>query len=183
MAPAERHRRLSYSVLVVDRLAAVWASSIASSKSQPSTTTRCAILGMMKLDGDVGVGGVVDVRDRPAPCRSATRPSRPARIGLVPSKAGELRLVLQHRAVDRDVEVGVHELGVAEVLEQRLGGVLVLARRRDRAQLRRRSARSMPLGPAGSGEKALPSKSSGSSFLAAMPTEPVLAMKAAWPER
>jgi len=31
----------------------------------------------------------------------------------------------------------------------------------------------------GSGEKALPSNSSGSSFLAAMPTEPVLAMKAA----
>jgi hypothetical protein len=40
-----------------------------------------------------------------------------------------------------------------------------------------------PFGPAGSGEKALPSNSSGSSFFAAMPTEPVLAMKAACPER
>src|ERR1700741_3382993 len=40
-----------------------------------------------------------------------------------------------------------------------------------------------PFGPPGSGEKALASNSSGSSFLAAMPTEPVLAMKPAVPER
>ena len=74
-------------------------------------TTRCTIFGMMKLVQTSAIGGVVDVRiGRRRAVLDEVEQAGEDRVVAV--EGLELRLVLQHRPVDGDVEIGVHELGL-----------------------------------------------------------------------
>ena len=95
----------------------------------------------------------------------------------------QVGLVLEHRTIDGDIEVCLRELWIRQVLDQRLRRIGIVASAPESLGTFGPIGEMMPCGPPGSGEYAVASKSSGSSLLAAIATEPVLAMNAACPDR